>query len=248
MAKLQRASLRNPAKVEVSSKYGTVKTLKQTYVFKPAVYKDLYLAHLLIDEELANKSTIIFVNLCKEAQRYSITPHLCFFLLSLSLFSFSMILNLLLHRLAYLLRNLGMSAIPLHGQMTQPKRLGALNKFKDQQRSILIATDVASRYATVHAPHLPSTPSPTHSIFACSFASVHSGLDIPHVDVVVNYSVPNHSKDYIHRVGRTARAGRAGISVTILSQYDVVRIAPFPLSSCLSVFWRSFYLTTVFSL
>jgi ATP-dependent RNA helicase DDX47/RRP3 len=48
-------------------------------------------------------------------------------------------------RLALLLRNLGFDATCLHGQMSQPKRLGALNKFKSKQRSILIATDVASR-------------------------------------------------------------------------------------------------------
>ncbi len=70
VAKLQRASLRNPVRVEVSSKYQTVTTLKQYYMFKPAIFKDLYLAHLLIDEEITGKSTIIFVNVCKEAQRY----------------------------------------------------------------------------------------------------------------------------------------------------------------------------------
>lgn len=48
-----------------------------------------------------------------------------------------------------------------------------------------------------------------------------SGLDIPSVDVVINYDVPQHSKDYIHRVGRTARAGRSGKSITLVSQYDV---------------------------
>ena len=94
--------------------------------------------------------------------------------------------------MALMLRNLGFTAIPLNGQMSQNKRLGALHKFKSKSRSILIATDVASR-----------------------------GLDIPHVDIVINYDIPTHSKDYIHRVGRTARAGRAGKAVTFVSQYDV---------------------------
>lgn len=76
--------------------------------------------------------------------------------------------------------------------MSQNKRLGALNKFRSKNRSILIATDVASR-----------------------------GLDIPHVDVVINFDLPTDSKTYIHRVGRTARAGKAGKSISFVSQYDV---------------------------
>ncbi len=60
-----------------------------------------------------------------------------------------------------MLRNLGFGAVPIHGHMGQPKRLGALNKFKSGERNILVATDVASR-----------------------------GLDIPSVDVVMNFDVP----------------------------------------------------------
>ena len=67
---------------------------------------------------------------------------------------------LMLQRLALMLRNLGFPAIPIHGQLTQAHRLGALNKFKSGDRNILIATDVASR-----------------------------GLDIPAVDVVINFDV-----------------------------------------------------------
>ena len=73
-------------------------------------------------------------------------------------------------RLTLLLRNLGFEAVCLHGQLSQAKRLGALNKFKAGQRSILVATDVASR-----------------------------GLDIPNVDLVLNFDIPGHGKDYIHR-------------------------------------------------
>uniref|UniRef100_A0A915E2S9 Helicase C-terminal domain-containing protein n=1 Tax=Ditylenchus dipsaci TaxID=166011 RepID=A0A915E2S9_9BILA len=91
-----------------------------------------------------------------------------------------------------MLRHLGVGAVSLHGQMSQPTRLGALNKFKKKDRPVLVCTDVASR-----------------------------GLDIPHVDMVVNYDVPNNSKDYIHRVGRTARAGKSGVALTMVTQYDV---------------------------
>lgn len=159
--KLQRASVVDPVRIEVSTKYQTVDKLQQMYLFIPHKYKDTYLVHMLNDK--AGNSFIVFASTCVGAER-----------------------------ITRMLRNLGMSAVSLHGQMNQSKRLGALNKFRAKQRSILVATDVASR-----------------------------GLDIPHVDFVLNYELPNHSKDYIHRVGRTARAGRSGCSVSFVTQYDV---------------------------
>merc|ERR1711972_65873 len=95
-------------------------------------------------------------------------------------------------KLSVFLRHLGMSSICLHGQMTQSQRLGALSGFKAKENRILVCTDVASR-----------------------------GLDVPSVDLVINYDIPKNSKDYIHRVGRTARAGRSGRAVTLVTQYDI---------------------------
>ena len=159
--KLQRASLVNPIRVEVSTKFQTPKKLLQSYLFIPAKYKDCYLTYLI--NEHAGQSILVFGATCNNVQR-----------------------------LALMLRNLGFPAICLHGQMSQPKRLGALTKFKAGGRDILICTDVASR-----------------------------GLDIPSVDVVINFDLPGHGKDYIHRVGRTARAGRSGKAIAMVTQYDV---------------------------
>mgnify|MGYP002826591861 CR=1 FL=1 len=68
--KLQRASLTNPVKVEVSSKYQTVKTLVQQYLFIPSKYKDCYLAFVL--NEFAGQSAIMFVSTCATAQRVTL--------------------------------------------------------------------------------------------------------------------------------------------------------------------------------
>jgi ATP-dependent RNA helicase DDX47/RRP3 len=159
--KLQRASLHNPVRIEVSTKFQTPKKLLQSYIFIPAKYKDCYLTYLV--NEHAGQSMLVFGATCNNVQR-----------------------------LALMLRNLGFPAVCLHGQMSQPKRLGALNKFKSGDREILICTDVAAR-----------------------------GLDIPSVDVVINFDLPGHGKDYIHRVGRTARAGRSGKAIAMVTQYDV---------------------------
>ncbi|EEA06073.1 DEAD/DEAH box helicase family protein [Cryptosporidium muris RN66] len=93
---------------------------------------------------------------------------------------------------ALLMQQLGFSSVCLHGRMNQTQRLAALNQFKSKQRHLLFTTEVGSR-----------------------------GLDIPHVDFVINFDIPMSSKDYVHRVGRTARAGRSGKAISLVTQYDV---------------------------
>lgn len=94
--------------------------------------------------------------------------------------------------LTMMLRQFNFPSISLHSMMKQKQRFANLAKFKASVYKILIATDVAAR-----------------------------GLDIPTVQVVINHNTPGLPKIYIHRVGRTARAGRNGVSVTLVTQYDI---------------------------
>ncbi|MCJ1481136.1 putative RNA helicase [Schaereria dolodes] len=91
-----------------------------------------------------------------------------------------------------LLRSLGHRVTSLHSILPQHERTSNLARFRASVARILVATDVASR-----------------------------GLDIPEVELVINYDVPRNPDDYIHRVGRTARAGRTGEAVTMVGQRDV---------------------------
>jgi ATP-dependent RNA helicase DDX47/RRP3 len=93
---------------------------------------------------------------------------------------------------ALLLKILNFKASYLHGKLEQKKRLEILYKFKAGHIKILIATDLVSR-----------------------------GIDIPEIDLVVNYDIPLYTKDYIHRVGRTARAGKSGRVINLVTQYDI---------------------------
>ncbi|CCK72408.1 ATP-dependent RNA helicase DBP8 KNAG_0K00400 [Huiozyma naganishii CBS 8797] len=102
-------------------------------------------------------------------------------------------------RTAELLRRtlyqLGVRVTSLHSQMPQSERANSLHRFRARAARVLVATDVAAR-----------------------------GLDIPQVSLVVNYDVPSDPDTFVHRVGRTARAGRHGESVLFVTQRDVDRL------------------------
>ncbi|CAI0395757.1 unnamed protein product [Linum tenue] len=95
------------------------------------------------------------------------------------------------HRLKILFGLAGLKAAELHGNLTQAQRLDALEQFRKQEVDFLIATDVAAR-----------------------------GLDIVGVQTVINFACPRDLTSYVHRVGRTARAGRKGYAVTFVTDND----------------------------
>ena len=88
----------------------------------------------------------------------------------------------------------GFSGSPLHGDMAQVAREKALTKFRDDKLRVLVATDVAAR-----------------------------GIDVVGVSHVINYTCPEDEKTYIHRIGRTGRAGASGIAVTFVDWADLAR-------------------------
>lgn len=89
------------------------------------------------------------------------------------------------------LKKYGYNAEPIHGDLDQSQRTRTLDGFRDGSIRLLIASDVAAR-----------------------------GLDVPHVSHVFNYDVPSHAEDYVHRIGRTGRAGRNGKALTLCGPRD----------------------------
>ena len=98
-------------------------------------------------------------------------------------------------RLADSLEGGGVAALPLHGDMRQRERMRTVQRIRDNQFKVLVATDVAAR-----------------------------GIDLPGVSHVVNFDLPRTAEDYTHRIGRTGRAGVSGHALTLLAGPDRRRI------------------------
>lgn len=94
------------------------------------------------------------------------------------------------------LRERGFSACAVHGDMNQDQRERSMEQFRSGKRDVLIATDVAAR-----------------------------GIDVDDVTHVINHTIPEDEKTYLHRVGRTGRAGNTGIAITLVDWEDLPRWA-----------------------
>nr|XP_053651731.1 probable ATP-dependent RNA helicase DDX27 isoform X1 [Cherax quadricarinatus] len=117
--------------------------------------------------------------------------------------------KVLAHHLNILLGLLGVRSGELHGNLKQAERLLTLKKFKDDEIGVLIATDVAAR-----------------------------GLDIKGVKTVINYTLPNKYVGYVHRVGRTARAGHCGRCISLAGEHEFLMLKEIKKCSKTAMFER----------
>lgn len=90
------------------------------------------------------------------------------------------------------LKQAGLQIISLHGDLTQNARLKAIKDFKNNKAQVLVATDITAR-----------------------------GIDIPQLEYIINYDIPNSVDDYIHRIGRTGRAGAIGNAISLVSPSEI---------------------------
>src|SRR5262245_3532683 len=174
--------LHNPVKVEVARPATTVSTITQLLVKAGREpHEKRDVLRRLIRSGENFKNAIIFCNRKREVAQ--------------------------LHR--SLVRH-GFNAAPLHGDMSQPERMAALDSFRKGDVSLLIASDVAAR-----------------------------GLDIPDVSHIFNFDVPYHPDDYVHRIGRTGRAGRSGTAISIVTGPDSKSVAAIEALIGQSIPWMS---------
>ena len=166
--------LSNPAKIEVARAATTNTNIKQSVVMfkasakpKEAAEKRELLRKLIDNEGEACSNAIIFCNRKSDVDIVSKS-----------------------------LNKYGYEAAPIHGDLDQSHRTRTLDRFRDNELRILVASDVAAR-----------------------------GLDIPAVTHVFNFDVPSHAEDYVHRIGRTGRAGRKGTAIMICAPRDEKNLA-----------------------
>jgi ATP-dependent RNA helicase DeaD len=137
----------------------TLETIDQSYLVVEEREKFKHLMDFIRSNQKANSQTIVFAATKQRADR-----------------------------LAYKLRQEGLSAVTIHGDLSQKQRDNAMHKFKKGIEDILVATDIAAR-----------------------------GIDVPAIGNVINYDVPEDPNVYFHRIGRTARAGGEGKAISLVS-------------------------------
>lgn len=151
-------------------------------------------ARLMVDSEKKTVGTLVqeFVRLRpgREEKRMGYLAHICKTLYTERVIIFFR-QKKEAHRARIIFGLLGMSCAELHGDMNQTQRIASVESFRDGKVSFLLATDLASR-----------------------------GLDIKGIDTVINYEAPQKLEIYVHRVGRTARAGRSGVALTLAAEPD----------------------------
>ncbi len=159
--KLADAYLHNPQEVHVTPETRTAATIEQNVIFVESLQKRQAVRYLL-DHFGQEAPSIIFCNRKKEIA--------------------TLIASLKRHRY---------QAEELHGDLPQSKRNETLQKFKENQIKVLVASDVAAR-----------------------------GLDVEKLGLVINYDVPHNPEDYVHRIGRTGRAGQDGHAFSLVMSND----------------------------
>lgn len=163
IARLAKTFQKDPVRIEVARESKTAETIKQHVIMLPrGDDKAKRTALRRLVESLDVKNGIVFCNRKREVDI-----------------------------VAKSLEKHGFSAAPIHGDLPQSARMETLNRFRDGDLQLLVASDVAAR-----------------------------GLDIPDVGHVFNYSPPPKDEDYVHRIGRTGRAGREGQSFTMVGPND----------------------------
>ena len=98
--------------------------------------------------------------------------------------------------LAIVLKRHGLNARAMHSDLSQPERDEVMQLFRAHQVDLLVATDIVAR-----------------------------GIDIDDITMVINYDAPHDAEDYVHRIGRTARAGREGSAITLIGEKDLYALS-----------------------